>query len=154
MATTNAPAVLYTILGLNRAGRILYAALFCLAVPALAAWFVLLPRLRFQAQDEALFRAARHGDVRGIEQALAAGGRANAAAPIDGKTALFRAAVFGHVDAVRLLLERGADPVTVGADGHTVLDVVLAARAAEKDAARQRALDAVAAVLRAAESKR
>jgi hypothetical protein len=154
MTTTNAPAVLYTILGLNRAGRILYATLFCLAVPALAGWFVLLPRLRFQPQDEDLFRAARHGDVRGIEQALTAGGRANAAAPIDGKTALFRAAIFGHADAVRLLLERGADPEMRGADGHSVLDVVIAARASEQDAARQRALDAVAAVLRAAESAR
>jgi hypothetical protein len=154
MTTTNTSAVLYTALGLNRAGRILYATLFCLAVPALAAWFVLLPRLRFQPQDEDLFRAARHGDVRGIEQALASGGRANAAAPIDGKTALFRAAVFGHADAVRLLLERGADPGQRGSDGQTALDVVLAARAQEKDAAKQRALDAVATVLRAAEQAR
>jgi len=154
MTTTKPSALLYTALGLNRAGRILYAALFCLAVPALAGWFVLLPRLRFQPQDEDLFRAARHGDVRGIEQALASGGRADAAAPVDGKTALFRAAIFGHADAVRLLLERGADPEKRGSDGQSVLDVVLAARADEKDVARQRALDAVAAVLRAAESKR
>jgi hypothetical protein len=154
MTTTNNQPVLYTVLGLNRAGRILYTTLFCLAVPAMAVWFVLLPRLRFHQQDEDLFRAARHGDVRGIEQALASGGRANAAAPIDGKTALFRAAVFGHADAVRVLLERGADPEKRGNDGHTILEVVLAARANEQDLARQRALDAVASVLREAESKR
>lgn len=154
MTTTNDHPVLYAVFGLNRAGRILYTTLFCLAVPAMAAWFVLVPRLRFQPRDEDLFRAARHGDIRGIEQALASGGHANAAAPIDGKTALFRAAVFGHADAVRLLLDRGADPETRGNDGHTVLDVVLTARAAEQDPARQRALDAVAAVLREAEPKR
>lgn len=146
--------VLYTALGLNRAGRMLYTTLFCLAVPAMAAWFVLLPRLRFQPQDEDLFRAARHGDVRGIEQALASGGHANAAAPIDGKTALFRAAVFGHADAVRVLLERGADLEKRGNDGQTVLDVVQTARDHEPDLTRQRALDAVAVVLRDPESKR
>jgi hypothetical protein len=154
MTTTNDHPVLYAVFGLNRAGRILYTTLFCLSVPAVAVWFVLLPRLRFHQQDEDLFRAARHGDVRGIEQALASGGSANAAAPIDGKTALFRAAVFGHADAVRTLLARGADPEKRGNDGHSVLEVVQAARAEERDLARQQALDAVAAVLRDVESKR
>jgi ankyrin repeat protein len=85
---------------------------------------------------------------------LAAGGRINAAAPIDGKTAIFRAAVFGHADLVRDLLKRGADPAVRGADGKTVLEVVAAARSQERDAARARALDAVAGALRATEPQR
>ena len=140
--------MLYTILGLNRAGRFLYGALFVLAVPALLAWTVLLPRLRFSDQDEQLFRAARHGDRAGLEQSLAAGAHVNAASPIDGKTALFRAAVLGHADAVRLLLDRGADPAARGADGRTALDVATAARADEQEPTARRALDDVVAELR------
>ncbi len=140
--------MLYTILGLNRAGRILYATLFVLAAPALVAWFVVLPRLRFSDADERLFRAARHGDRSGVERSLAAGADVNAASPIDGKTALFRAAVFGHADAVSALLARGAEPTIQGLDGRTAIEVVTAARAEEKDPAIGRALDAVAALLR------
>ena len=51
--------------GLNRAGKILYTTLFVLAVPALVAWNVWLPRLRFSDQDERLFKAARHGNSPG-----------------------------------------------------------------------------------------
>ncbi len=143
-------SVLYTLLGLNRAGRILYVTLFVLAVPALVGWFVVLPRLRFHDEDERLFRAARHGDIAGVERSLLAGGRLNVAAPIDGKTVLFRAAVFGHADLVRVLLTRGADSQARGSDGRTALEVVLDARTAEKDPDRARALDAVAAALREA----
>jgi uncharacterized protein len=143
-------SVLYTLLGLNRAGKILYMALFVLAVPALAGWFVVLPRLRFHDDDERLFRAARHGDIAGVERSLAAGGRLNVTAPVDGKTVLFRAAVFGHADLVRMLLKRGADSQARGSDGRTALEVVLDARGAEKDRDRARALDAVAAALREA----
>lgn len=150
----NASSVLCTLLGLNRAGRILYTSLFVLAVPAVLVWFVLLPRFQFSEADERLFRAARHGDLAGLEQSLAAGGRINAAAPIDGKTAIFRAAVFGHAGLVRDLLKRGADPSVRGNDGKTVLEVVAAARLGERDAARARALDAVVATLRATESQR
>jgi hypothetical protein len=146
--------LLYMLLGLNRAGRILYTALFILAVPAGVAWFVVLPRLRFHDEDERLFRAARHGDLAAVEQSLTAGARLNVAAPIDGKTALFRAAVFGHADLVRMLLTRGADSQARGNDGRTVLEVVTGARADEHDPARARALDAVISVLRDAESGR
>jgi ankyrin repeat protein len=142
--------LLFALLGLNRAGRILYTTLFVLAVPAGLAWFVLLPRVQFNEEDERLFRAARHGDVAGIERSLAGGGHVNAAAPIDGKTALFRAAVFGHTDAVRALLRHGADPTRRGNDGRTALEIVLAERPKESDRPRAEALDAVAAALRAA----
>jgi len=150
----SASSLLSALLGLNRAGRILYTSLFALAVPAMLVWFVLVPRLQFSEADERLFRAARHGDLAGVAQSLAAGGRINAAAPIDGKTAIFRAAVFGHADLVRDLLKRGADPAVRGADGKTVLEVVAAARSQERDAARARALDAVAGALRATEPQR
>ncbi|MFI5178673.1 MAG: ankyrin repeat domain-containing protein [Vicinamibacterales bacterium] len=154
MASSGAPARLLALLGLNRAGKILYGTLFVVAVPALVVWFVVLPRMRFSDEDERLFRAARHGDVAGIERALDAGAGVNAEAPIDRKTALFRAAVFGYSDAVHVLLARGADPARRGADGHTALEVVTAAIAEEQDPAAVRALEAVAASLRSPESKR
>ena len=125
----------------------MYGTLIVLAV-AVFAGRQILPRLQFSAQDEQLFRAARHGDRAGVEQALAAGASLDHTAPVDRKTALFRAAVFGHADVVRLLVERGADPKALGADGRSALDVVLAARGEEKDPAIASALDAVAAVLR------
>ena len=146
--------VLFTLLGLGRAGQILYVTLFVLAVPMLVAYTVWLPSFRFSDADERLFRAARHGDSGGIERALGEGARLAAAAPIDGKTALFRAAVFGHAEAVRLLLEKGADPEAHGNDGRTVQEVVAAARAEERNPKTLAALDAVAAALRDAGSGR
>jgi ankyrin repeat protein len=119
-----------------------------LAVPALTAWFVLVPRLRFHDEDERLFRAARHGDRAGIERALAAGAQVNAIAPIDRKTALFRAAVFGHAEVVRLLLASGADPDARGSDGRSALDVAQAARDDTKDPTDAAALNAVVTILR------
>ena len=145
--------VLYAIFGLNRAGKILYGTLFLLAIAAFAGRQIL-PTLQFSDQDEQLFRAARHGARAAVEQALTNGASLEHAAPIDHKTALFRAAVFGHADIVRLLLERGADPNAVGADGRSALDVVTAARAEEKDAAVASNLDAVAAVLRESAGQR
>jgi hypothetical protein len=143
-----AQSVLFALLGLGRGGRILYLTLFALAVPALLAYFVWLPRMRFSEADEHLFRAARHGDRGGIERALAEGARVSDVSPVDGKTALFRAAVLGHADAVRLLLDRGADRQARGNDGRTALDVVAVARGDERDPAVAAALDAVAAALR------
>jgi hypothetical protein len=89
--------LLAALFGEGRAGRILYTSLFIVAVAAFAAWKILLPRLLFREQEEQLFRGARDGNVVAIERALGTGARVNAAAPIDGKTALFRAAVFGHL---------------------------------------------------------
>ena len=142
-----AQAVLFALLGLGRGGKILYLTLFVLAVPLLTAYTVWLPAFRFSEADEHLFRAARHGDRGGIERALGEGARVTAVSPVDGKTALFRAAVFGHADAVRLLLERGADQQARGNDGRTVGEVVTAARGAERDPAVATALAAVAAAL-------
>jgi len=146
--------LLFALLGFGRAGRILYLVLLVAAVPTLLAYFVWLPRMRFSAADEDLFRAARHGDRAGIEQALAAGARIGDASPIDGKTALFRAAVLGHADAVRLLLERGADRDARGNDGRTALEVVDVARADERDPRVAASLDRVAAALRLPEGRR
>jgi len=150
MATSDKNSILYTLLGLNRASRYLYGALFVLAVPAFLGWFVLLPRLRFSDADERLFLAARHGARAGVEQALVAGAHVNAESPADGKAALSRAAIFGHGDVVRLLLERGADAAARGADGRSALDVATAARADETDPSAARALDDVVATLREA----
>ena len=146
--------LLFALLGFGRAGRILYLVLLVAAVPTLLAYFVWLPRMRFSAADEDLFRAARHGDRAGIEQALTAGARIGDASPVDGKTALFRAAVLGHADAVRLLLERGADRDARGNDGRTALEVVDVARADERDPRAAGALDRVAAALRVPEGHR
>src|SRR5436190_6738497 len=125
--------VLLALFGLGPGGRILYGTLFVLAVPALVVWFVVLPRFRFSDEDERLFRAARHGDAAAIERSLAAGGHIDAASPVDGKTALFRAAIFGRGDAVRALLGHGANASARGSDGRTALEVTQAARAEEKD---------------------
>ena len=148
--TTNDRPFLYALFGLNRAGQILYVTLFVLAVPALTVWTVFMPQFRFHEQDERLFKAARHGDVAGIERALAEGANINAAAPIDAKTALFRAAAFGHVDAVRALLKDGADPERRGRDGRSVLQFAEDARKEEKDPVRAQALDQVIDALKGA----
>jgi hypothetical protein len=153
MANSNGSTILYTLLGLNRAGRMLYGAVFVLAVPALAAWFVVLPRLRFSDQDEQLFRAARHGDRAGVERALAAGADVNASAPVDRRTALFRAAVFGHAEIVRVLLKRGASADARGSDGRTALEVTEEARSHETNPVAAHALDAVALVLNDAKAQ-
>ena len=138
---------LFMLLGLNRAGKMLYLAVVVLGVPALVVWFVVLPRMRFSGEDERLFRAARHGDVAGIEQALDAGADVNAEAPIDRKTALYRAAILGYPEAVTVLLSRGADADRRTSDGRTALELVTAAIAEEKDPAEARALEAVAGIL-------
>jgi hypothetical protein len=138
----------FALLGLGRAGRLLYGALFVLIVPALVLWFVFLPRWRFSDQDERLFRAARHGDAAGVEQALAAGARVDAVSPVDGKSALFRAAIFGHVAVVHSLIEHGADASRRGSDGQTVQEMVTAVRGTEKDPAVAQRLDAVLGALR------
>jgi hypothetical protein len=151
LTTSKGQSLLYTLLGLNRAGTFLWVALLALVVLGGGVWKVALPRWRFSDEDERLFRAARNGDVAGVERSLAAGGGVNDAAPIDGKTALFRAAVFGHADVVRALLEHGADPERRGNDGRTALEIVLAARSEEKDQAVAQGLDGVVAVLRQVE---
>jgi|SRR5215471_11034790 len=150
MAQKNEHPILFTLFGLNRAGQILYITLFVLAVPALTFWTVLLPRMRFHDSEEHLFKAARHGDLAGIARALADGARVNAEAPVDGKTALFRAAAFGYADAVRALLKAGADPERRVND-RTVLQFAEEIRKAEHDPARAKIYDEVIAALREAQ---
>ena len=149
MAQTADRPLLYALFGLNRAGQILYTTLFVLAVPALVVWTVVVPRWRFKEPDEHLFKAARHGDVAGIARALAEGANVNAAAPVDGKTALFRAAAFGYADAVRALLKAGADPERRAGD-RTVLQFAEEIRKVEQDPARAKTYDQVIAALREA----
>ena len=146
--------ILFTLLGVNKAGQYLYKALFVLAVPALVAYTVWWPRYRFSDADEQLFRAARHGDLAGIEQSLRDGASVTTVSPIDGKTALFRSAVLGQADAVRILLERGADPGAHGLDGRTPLELVQEARNVEKAPAAMQALDTVAGLLLGKEGAR
>jgi ankyrin repeat protein len=153
VASSGAPAWLLALFGLNRAGQILYTSLFVLAVPALMFW-TLLPGMRFNEADEQLFRAARHGDVAGIKEALDIGASVDDEAPIDRKTALFRASVFGYPDAVKSLLSHGANPAARGADGRTALEVVTEAISEEKDPTARQALEAVAGILKKAEPKR
>jgi hypothetical protein len=142
--------ILFTIFGLNRAGQILYITLFVLAIPALTVWTVFVPRWRFSDADERLFKAARHGDVAGIERALAEGADVNAQAPIDRKTALLRAVAFAQTDAVRALLKAGADPERRGGDDQTALQLAETARKAESNSPRAASYDQVIAVLRGA----
>ena len=151
MAQKTPYPVLAAIFGLSRAGRILYGTLFVLAVPALAAWFILLPRLRFSDRDERLFKAARHGDAAGIARAIAEGADVNVEAPIDRKTALFRAAAFAQADAVRALLKAGADAEHRGADNQTALQLAETARKEEHDPSRASGYDQVIAALRGAQ---
>jgi len=146
--------VLYTIFGLNKTGKVLQAVALAVAVAGGMFCYTVLPGLRFSQRDEDLFRAARHGDRAGVERALAAGARIDAQAPYDRRTALFRAAVFGHDGLVVYLLERGANPDARGADGSTALAVVQAARGEEKDPAAAQSLDRVIGVLQRAKAGR
>ena len=59
-ADTSEPFFLYLLLGFNRAGRFMWLTIFVLAIPVLTLWTVLLPKWRFSAADEHLFKAARH----------------------------------------------------------------------------------------------
>src|SRR5437762_11057023 len=150
-ADTSEPFFLYLLLGFNRAGRFMWLTIFVLAIPVLTLWTVLLPKWRFSAADEHLFKAARHGDVAAIEQALGEGATVDARAPIDHKTALFRAVSFGQADAVRALLKHGADIEARSLDDKTVLQFAEEIRKDDTDAERARRLDAAIAALKAAQ---
>jgi hypothetical protein len=142
---------IYTLLGYNRRGRLLWLLVLALAIPGVGVWQIELPRLRFKEPDERLFKAARHGDVAGIEHALAEGADVNAQAPVDRKTALFRAVSFGQADAVRALLKHGANAAARSLDDKTPLEFAEDIRKEEQDPARQRGLDQAIAALREAQ---
>src|SRR3712207_9064168 len=59
--------------------------------------------------NDALFDAARKGDVAAVKAALDGGADVNATWRYD-QTALFIAAFRGHAEGARILLERGAKP--------------------------------------------
>jgi hypothetical protein len=147
MSESRTSDIVLALFGLNRAGQILWGTAFVLGIAGFVFWTMVLPGLRFSDEDERLFRAARHGDRAGVEASLQAGAGVSDASPVDGKTALFRAAVFGHADIVTVLLDRGADPELRGLDGRTAIEVVRAAREDEKNPDRQRGLDAVVDLL-------
>jgi len=147
VSESKASFIVLALFGYNRAGKILWGLVAALGVT----YFVFaIQDPPFSDEDERLFRAARHGDRAGVERSLEAGAGVADLSPLDRKTALFRAAAFGHADVVRVLLDRGADPATHGGDGKTALDVVIEARADEKKPEAQRALDEVANLLRQA----
>jgi len=114
MSESKASFIVLALFGLNRAGQVLWG---LIAAAGLAYFVVAIQGPPFSDEDERLFRAARHGDRAALEQALAAGAGIEAASPVDGKTALFRAAVLGHPDTVRFLVEHGANPAARGLDG-------------------------------------
>ncbi|OGB83383.1 hypothetical protein A3F66_05890 [candidate division TM6 bacterium RIFCSPHIGHO2_12_FULL_32_22] len=73
----------------------------------------------FSGPNEDLLDAAKAGDSAGVEAAIAAG--ANIDAADIGYTALIVAAQNGHIDIVRLLLDKGAGINAVDIDGRTAL---------------------------------
>ena len=80
---------------------------------------------RADAATRRLWRAAAAGRLGSVRQALEAGARIdeNRAAVIgrgSGQTPILAAALRGHEQVVRLLLERGADPTIPEKDGFTV----------------------------------
>lgn len=70
-------------------------------------------------RDSALFRIIRSGDLAGLKQALDAGSDPNA--DDHGFTALMAATLYGTVEQMRLLLERGAHPNVADEDSITAL---------------------------------
>ena len=147
MSESKASFFVLALFGYNRAGQILWG---LIVIAGLAYFVTVIQDPHFSDEDERLFRAARHGDRAGVERSLEAGAGVADLSPLDRKTALFRAAAFGHADIVRVLLDKGADPATRGGDGKTALDVVIEARADEKKPEAQKALDEVANLLRQA----
>ncbi|MFO0578501.1 MAG: ankyrin repeat domain-containing protein [Polyangia bacterium] len=67
------------------------------------------PKRRLGKQDKALLAACAAGEIRGVEQALAAGADVNGRDP-DGNTSLHHAVAHRRTEVVRRLLAAGADP--------------------------------------------
>jgi len=73
-----------------------------------------------QAEGD-IWTAAREGDLQAIQQHLSAGTDVNARVPGNGSTPLIVAAVYGKTEAVRLLLEKGAETGAQNNDGSNAL---------------------------------
>ena len=74
-----------------------------------------------EAPDIDIWTAAAEGNMQAIKQHLAAGSDVNAAEPMSGGTPLMVAALVGHSEAVKLLIENGANVDAVNYDGATAL---------------------------------
>ena len=87
---------------------------------------------RINRLDQALFEAAKDGDMDQITALINAGANANASIRGDGSP-LIGAAGAGHMAAVRFLLDRGADPnLAVSGDGTAL---IVASRAGQAEVA-------------------
>jgi uncharacterized protein len=73
--------------------------------------------------QRAFFTAARLGDVAALRDGIGRGQEVNAREPAHGRTALMRAAAFGHLEAVQLLLASRADPRAADAQKLTALHI-------------------------------
>ena len=89
-------------------------------------------RVRINRLDQALFEAAKDGDMDQMTALINAGANENASIRGDGSP-LMGAAGAGHLAAVRFLLDRGADPnLAVGGDGTAL---IVASRAGQVEVA-------------------
>lgn len=82
----------------------------CLVATAM----LMLSVLALAAPDDSLLNNSRHGYVPGIRKALQDGASINEAMDYEGNTALMLAAGAGKLDAVKFLIEKGADINKVG----------------------------------------
>jgi hypothetical protein len=80
------------------------------------------PGQNMQLPDNNLIEAARAGDVRGLHVAIL-GGLSPDDSGIDKVPAIIVATGYGHLDAVKYLLSRGAHPNYRARDGRTALSV-------------------------------
>jgi ankyrin repeat protein len=81
----------------------------------------------YRAEVPSLHAAAAEGDLQEVRSLIAAGTPVNMqiterSPGYDGQTALMRAALRGHVDVARFLLDSGADPSIRDAKGLTAHD--------------------------------
>jgi beta-lactamase regulating signal transducer with metallopeptidase domain len=89
--------------------------------------------VRASRLDQALYEAAKDGDINEMTALIRAGANANAPVPGDG-SALMGAASQGHLAAVRFLLDHGVDPnLAVHGDGTAL---IVASRAGQTEVAR------------------
>jgi hypothetical protein len=81
-----------------------------------------LPGQNMKLPDNAMIEAARDGDIAGIRDAMMSGIPADDGG-IDFVPAIVVATDYNHLDAVKYLLERGANPNRKARDGRTALAV-------------------------------
>ena len=113
---------------------------FALPVGLLAAAALIVAiSLVFRGQPcemKSVFITLSHHDVRLLQQELARDRRAIERKDLDGNTPLHIAALDGWTEAVRVLLDAGADPNGVNARGHTPVHLALNASANQYDIIR------------------